>query len=108
MSGRDSSSKAKVKQQLRLRSAPFDLQRKVDDFAPISRMVLTVIVVDYRVYSSNIFICGEIKNICEYRSFGKNVLRKIVVIFYRVEMCRLVNVIVTSVDVIDSEMLPAL
>ena len=70
MSGRDSSSKAKVKQRLRLRSAPFDLQGKVDDFAPLSRMVLTVIVVDYRVYSSNIFICGEIKNISEYRSFG--------------------------------------
>ena len=82
MSGRDSSSKAKVKQQLRLSSAPLGLQKRVDDFAPISGMVLTVIVVDYRVYSSNIFICGEIKNICdsEYRSFGKNVLRKIGVV----------------------------
>jgi hypothetical protein len=53
MSGRDSSSKAEVKQQLRLSSAPLGLQRRVNDFAPISEMVLTeIVVVVPQIFSS--------------------------------------------------------
>ena len=64
MSGRDSSSKAEVKQQFRLSSAPLGLQRRVNDFAPISEMVLTEIVVVVLKY----FLSDhdEMKNMCEY------------------------------------------